>query len=120
MSRVRRKPGLPPYQEAASAALELADQHRELTQRIQTLEGFISEAPGRAAERQLDRMETIPPPDELPAETYRHPVSGLEYAPRLSRSQAAVIKGERRRNMVVFILSAALFAAFAFWLSQTL
>jgi hypothetical protein len=120
MPRVRRKPKLAPFEEAASAALKLADQHRELTQRIQSLEGFISEAPGRAAERQLDRMETIPAPDELPSESYRHPVSGLEYTPRLSRSQAALLRGDRRKNMLVFIITAGLFAAFAFWLSQTL
>jgi len=120
MLRVRRKQGPRAFDEAANTALELADQHRNLTSRIQSLESFISEAPGRAAERQLDRMETIPRPDELPPETYCHPVSGLEYTPCLSRSQAAALRGERRKNMLVFLLAAALFAGFALWLSQTL
>lgn len=120
MIRARRKPKPAAFVEAADAALKLADQHRDLTSRIHSLESFISEAPGRAAERQLDRMETIPRPDELPPETYRHPVSGLDYTPRLSRAQAAVLRGERRKNMLVFLLAAALFAIFALWLSRAL
>ena len=120
MYRVRRKQRSGAFSDAAKTALELSDQHKSLAGRISELESFISEAPGRAAKARLDQLETIPAPEELRQSTYRHPVSGLEYSPRLSRGQASTLRAERRKNMLVFLLVACLFAAFAYWLSQTL
>ncbi len=118
MPRIRRKRRA--GDEPALEALELADQQRDLSRRIRDLEHFIADAPGRAAERRLERMETIPRPDELPSASFVHPVSGLDYTPRLSRAQAATLRAERRRNMLVFLLAATLFSAFAIWLANAL
>ena len=120
MIRVRRRQRSAALDEASDRALELADQQKAISGKIRELEHFISEAPGRAAEAEIDRLETIPPPEELTDRQYRHPVTGLDQATRLSRCQAATLRAERRRNMLVFLLAATLFVLFASWLSQNL
>ncbi len=121
MFKVRRKNRTGAFEDAATHALELADEQKLVASKIRELEDFITEAPSRAARTELDRLETIPPPDELTASSgYRHPVTGLEPEARLSRGQAAVLRSERLRNMLVFIVASAIFAAFAVWLSGQL
>ena len=118
--RARRRKANDPLHDAASRALKLADDGRELAGKIRELEHFIAEAPSRVARSELDRLETIPPPEAPRQVSYRHPVTGLAEAPRLSRAQAAILRSQRFRNMMVFVTAAGLVALFAIWLSAHL
>jgi hypothetical protein len=116
LGKLRKRAKNDAFGETVRNTRELAERHSELSAQIASLESFICEAPARAAEMQLDRMQTIPPPevfDGVPQTSTDEPV-------RLSRSQVAQIKAIRRRNMIVFLCAATAFGAFAHWLSQVL
>jgi len=66
----------------------------------------------------IDDTQTIMPPHGR--ELYHHPVTGLTGERPLIRRQAAAQLATRRKNMVVFIISALLFSVFACWISQSL
>ena len=105
---------------AARAVLELADENEAITRRIREIEDFISAAPTHTTKDQHESLQTIPPPEEHQQPLYLHPVAGLLNDRPLSRRQAAVQLANRRKNMFIFIASAALFTLFACWLSQSL
>lgn len=96
------------------AARQLSEKHLELAKQIASLEQFICEAPARAAEAELDRMQTIPPPEELGGDitTRLEP----EEPARLSRAQVAELRKHRRRNMLVCLCALGAFALAAHWL----
>ncbi len=100
------------------AAMELADEREALSRRIREIEDFISSAPARMDKSNFDDAQTIMPPHAR--ELYRHPVTGLTGERPLIRRQAAAQLATRRKNMVVFIISALLFSVFACWISQSL
>ncbi len=104
--------------DALRATLELADEREELSRRIREIEDFISTAPSRMESINNDYLQTIPPPKGK--ELYRHPVTGLAGERPLIRRQAAAQLADRRKNMLVFIISAVLFSIFACWISQSL
>ena len=104
--------------DAARPALELADEREALSRRIREIEDFISSEPPRMEKGNIDHMQTIPPPQTK--ELYRHPVTGLAGERPLIRRQAAAQLAARRKNMIVFIISAVIFAIFACWISQSL
>ena len=124
MPRIRRKTRSDEFTSAAEQAIELADQHARISDQIRHLEAYIASLPSEHAERELDRLETIPPPEDHPSTveepSFVHPVTGLAEPPRMIRAHEAAIRAERRKNMLVFFLSVALFSAFVWWLSTTL
>ena len=105
---------------AARAVLELADENEAITRRIREIEGFISAAPAHTAKIRHESLQSIPPPEGHQQPRYLHPVTGIINDQPLSRRQAAAQLANRRKNMLVFIVSATLFALFACWVSQSL
>ena len=104
--------------DVARAALELADEREALSRRIREIENFISTAPARMNKNHDEGLHTIPPHENR--ELYRHPVTGLTGERPLIRRQAAAQLASRRKNMLIFMLSAVLFSIFACWISQSL
>ena len=121
MIRVRRQKRPDRHDVPCPDVHDLTDQHRSISSQIRDLEDYIAAAPSRAAALELDRLETIPPPDFYESKVnHIHPVSALTEAPRLSRGQHAALIAERRKNMAVFFISALLLAVFVHWLANTL
>jgi hypothetical protein len=106
-------------QDAARAALELADEREALNKRIREIEDFVSGSP-RRDEVKRGNLQTIPPPEPESRELYCHPVASLRSERPLIRRQAAAQLATRRKNMMIFMISAALFAVFVYWISHSL
>jgi hypothetical protein len=94
LTNISRAPTSSQSANAARAVLELADEN--------------------------EAINRIPPPEGHQQPLYLHPVTGLINDQPLSRRQAAAQLANRRKNMLVFIASATLFAVFACWVSQSL
>ena len=106
-------------QDAARAALELADEREALNKRIREIEDFISSSP-RRDEVKRGNLQTIPPPEPESRELYCHPVANLISERPLIRRQVAAQLAARRKNMLIFMITAGLFAIFVYWISHSL
>lgn len=122
MIRIRRQKRSEGIDRATDDAAKLADKHRAIASQIRDLEDYITTAPSRDAAEELDRLETIPPPEHYESrERHIHPVTTVAVeGPRLSRAQQAALLAERRKNMMVFFASAILLGLFVHWLANTL
>ncbi len=98
----------------AGDARDLDAKQAEIRQDIAALEQFICSAPARAAALDLERLETIPPPEgECGAAAGRR-------STRMLRAHSAAIRSRRRRHMMLFLIAAVAFAAFTRWLALEL
>jgi hypothetical protein len=120
LTNISRAPTSSQSANAARAVLELADENEAINRRIREIEDFISAAPAHTEKIRHEGLHSIPPPEGHQQPLYLHPVTGLINDQPLSRRQAAAQLANRRKNMLVFIASATLFAVFACWVSQSL
>lgn len=102
--------------DAAREALELADEREEISRRIRDIEHLIN----TSTDRNHNRLQTLPAPESEMHGLYRHPVSAISAERPLMRRQAAAQLAQRRKNMLVFVVSALLFSVFVYWISHSL
>ncbi len=107
-------------QGAAREVLDLADEREEIRRRIRDIEHCINTSPERHVTLNESDIQDMPPPEEHRSELFRHPVSALTSSRPLMRRQAAAQLTQRRKHMLVFIISALLFSVFIGWVSRSL
>ena len=106
----------------------LSDEERDLNERIRNLEGFIEEAPQIREQRRQETRVTLPPPED---QVVPPPVVELEHddgfaeqegeedlQERYARRHLEAMRRSRQRNFYIFLISAAVVAAFLYWVSQ--
>ena len=101
----------------------VAGEQSKLRAQIRDLQGFIEEAPQIRERRQRETRVTLPPLEdrsELEMSAVIDPEETEDeedLALRLGRRHVVAIRRERRRNFLVFLVSAAAVAAFLYWVS---
>ena len=123
-SRKGKAEKLPPTPDEAYDVV--AHEHTRVGEQIQSLEGFIGEAPQIREERRRETRVTLPPMEdesELPEQVAAIEADELgnrfdeDPQARLGRRHLAAIRRTRRNNFYIFLLSAAVVAAFLYWVS---
>lgn len=108
--------------EAESGIAHLSAEERTVRDQITHLERFLVKAPERAERAQLaqiERLNTLPAPDEF----HRADDSddAHDFAPaRLTRARAAHLRRQRSLNLLIFVTVALVLAAFALWFADHL
>ena len=101
----------------------VSEEESRLRAQIRDLEGFIDEAPQIQEARKREMRVTLPPPEEdaefqcgsESQDDERDGENGLRE--RVGRRHLNAMKQARRKNFIVFLLSAAVVSAFFYWVS---